>query len=72
MSSITANEGLLTVLRQTNGVVDVRDAEGKVVGYLTPVATPWTRHLARAIAVFQAGNDDYDPLLPRHESYAHP
>ena len=62
MSSITANEEMLTVLRQATGVVEVCDAEGKVVGYLTPGATPWTRHVARAIAAFNAGKDDYDPL----------
>jgi hypothetical protein len=61
MPSITASDELLRVLRQAVGVVDVYDSEGKVVGYLTPVSTPGTRHVARAIAAFHAGKDDYDP-----------
>jgi hypothetical protein len=68
MSSIVANEEMLTVLRQATGVVDVCDAEGKVVGFLTPVGTPWTRHVARAIAAFNAGKDDYDALADGEEA----
>jgi phosphoglycerate dehydrogenase-like enzyme len=61
MASITANAEMLTVLQQATGPVDVRDADGKVIAYLTPVATARTRHLARAVAAFKAGRDDYDP-----------
>jgi hypothetical protein len=70
MPSITANEELLTVLRQAVGVVDVCDSDGKVVGYLTPVSTPGTRQLARAIAAFHAGKDDYDPFSDGDDAVA--
>ncbi len=36
MSTITADPNMLSVLSQVNGVTEIRDASGKLVGIFTP------------------------------------
>ncbi len=62
MSSITANQEMLNMLRQATGPVDVLSADGDVIAHLTPVAKQSTRHKARAIAAFIAGKHSYNPF----------
>ena len=38
MLTITADGALLAMLRQANGLAEIRDAEGNVLGYFTPAS----------------------------------
>jgi hypothetical protein len=38
MTSLTADETMLAVLRQVNDLTEIRDASGSVVGYFAPIA----------------------------------
>jgi hypothetical protein len=38
MTTLTADEAMLAVLRQAQGPAEIRDAQGAVVGFYTPVS----------------------------------
>jgi hypothetical protein len=38
MITLTANDNMLAALRQATDVVEIRDAQGTVVGYFAPVS----------------------------------
>ena len=48
MTTLTADEAMLAVLRQAKGPAEIRDAQGKVVGIFTPVsAAEWPGEKSR-------------------------
>jgi hypothetical protein len=38
MTTLTADDAVLALLRQANGVTEIRDATGTVVGFFAPVS----------------------------------
>jgi hypothetical protein len=64
MSSITVNDAMLGALLNATGPVEVRSANGTVIGLLTPVMPGLARELALVVAQFEAGRKEFDPDLP--------
>jgi len=50
MTSVTADDKLSELLSQVKGLVEVRDARGKVIGFFAPVAVESAPQYARAAA----------------------
>jgi hypothetical protein len=58
MGHLTADGALLGVLRGAAGPVEVRDANGKLVGFFTPVLEDEDALYARAAALFDPAELD--------------
>lgn len=50
MIHLTADEAMVTVLRQANELAEIRDASGTVIGFFAPVAMERARLYAQAAA----------------------
>ena len=50
MTTITAKGAMLTVLRQAHGLAEIRDPEGKVLGFFAPVEVSHAPQYAGAAA----------------------
>jgi hypothetical protein len=50
MTTITADGALLVALRQANGLTEIRDADGTVVGFFAPVSVERAHLYAQAAA----------------------
>lgn len=50
MTTLTADEAMLAVLRQANGLAEIRDTSGAVVGFYAPVTLEHAAQFASAAA----------------------
>ncbi len=52
MITLTADDGMLAILSQANDLVEIRDANGKVIGFFAPIAFKDAQDYAKAAALF--------------------
>jgi hypothetical protein len=50
MTALTADDAMVTLLRQANGVTEIRDASGTVIGFFAPVSLERASLYVQAVA----------------------